>query len=311
MTFTSAAGSGLRMQSGWRSRLRRHARWISGRRSATCARCRHPRPRATGRSRSFPSTPARGSPGRVALDVDDLRLSARRAILRIYGKGERVREVPIHPKLREALENWLEDRKRWPGSDNRALFVMRFYREFLPAAPRAVNGFFAAMTVPPADLFPEHLHLRKVCAVVWCVIGSEQEATRLLAPVHDIGTPLLHHVGPMPHPVLQSLFDGLIPKGMQYYWRADFVNELSDELIEQHLEWGQKLPSMFSGMHLYPIDGAAHDVGAVDTAFSYRNAQWAEAILGVDPDPANADKIRDWCVGYWEATIPTPLVAHT
>jgi hypothetical protein len=146
--------------------------------------------------------------GTVALDVDDLRLSARRAILRIYGKGERVREVPIHPKLREALENWLEDRKRWPGSDNRALFVMRFYREFLPAAPRAVNGFFAAMTVPPADLFPEHLHLRKVCAVVWCVIGSEQEATRLLAPVHDIGTPLLHHVGPMPHPVLQSLFDG-------------------------------------------------------------------------------------------------------
>jgi hypothetical protein len=91
---------------------------------------------------------------------------------------------------------------------------------------------------------------------------------------------------------------------MQYYWRADFVNELSDELIEQHLEWGQKLPSMFSGMHLYPIDGAAHDVGAVDTAFSYRNAQWAEAILGVDPDPANADKIRDWCVGCWEATHP-------
>ena len=125
MTFTSAAGSGLRMQSGWRSRLRRHGRWISGRRSATCARCRHPRPRVTGRSLSCRSTPARGSPRPVALDLDDLRLSARRAIVRIYGKGERVREVPIHPKLREALENWLEDRKRWPGSDNRALFVNR------------------------------------------------------------------------------------------------------------------------------------------------------------------------------------------
>jgi FAD binding domain/Berberine and berberine like len=182
--------------------------------------------------------------------------------------------------------------------------VMRFYREFLPAAPRAVNGFFAAMTVPPVDLFPEHLHLRKVCAVVWCVVGSEDEATRLLAPVHDIGTPLLHHVGPTPHPVLQSLFDGLVPKGFQYYWRADFVNELSDELIEQHLEWGLKLPSIFSGMHLYPINGAAHDVESTDTAFSYRDAQWAEVILGVDPDPANADTIRDWCVGYWEATHP-------
>ncbi|MGO9899262.1 MAG: tyrosine-type recombinase/integrase [Solirubrobacteraceae bacterium] len=39
----------------------------------------------------------------VALDLDDVRLSARKGILRIYGKGERVREVPIHPELRKAL----------------------------------------------------------------------------------------------------------------------------------------------------------------------------------------------------------------
>jgi FAD/FMN-containing dehydrogenase len=182
--------------------------------------------------------------------------------------------------------------------------AMRFYREFAPSAPRAVNGFFAAMTVPPADMFPAELHLRKVAAVMWCVVGSEEEATRLLAPVHDIGTPLLHHVGPVPHPALQSLFDGLYPKGLQYYWRADFVNELSDELIDQHLTWGQKLPTMLSAMHLYPIDGAAHDVANTDTAFSYRDAQYAEVILGADPDPANADAIRDWTVGYWEVTHP-------
>ena len=182
--------------------------------------------------------------------------------------------------------------------------VMRFYREFLPAAPRAVNGFFALMTVPPVDLFPEELHLRKVCAVMWCVVGSEDEATRLLAPVHEVGTPLLHGVGPVPHPALQSLFDGLYTPGLQCYWRADFVNELRDELIERHLEWGQALPSMRSTMHLYPIDGAAHDVAPGDTAFSYRDVRWAEVIFGVDPEPANADAMRDWCVGYWDATHP-------
>jgi FAD/FMN-containing dehydrogenase len=182
--------------------------------------------------------------------------------------------------------------------------VMRFYREFITAAPRAVNGFFALMTVPPVDLFPEELHMRKVCAVMWCVVGSEEEATRMLAPVHEVGTPLLHGVGPVPHPALQSLFDGLYTKGLQCYWRADFVNELSDEAIEQHLEWGQKLPSMHSTMHLYPIDGAAHDAGPDDTAFSYRDAKWGEVIFGVDPDPANAAAMRDWCVGYWDATHP-------
>jgi hypothetical protein len=182
--------------------------------------------------------------------------------------------------------------------------VMRFYREFLPAAPRKLGGFFASMTVPPVDMFPAELHMRKVAAIMWCIDGSEEEAATLLAPVHDVGTPLLHGVGPMPHPVLQSLFDGLYTKGLQCYWRADFVNELSDDLVAEHLEWSQKLPSMHSTMHLYPIDGAVHDVGSADTAFSYRDTQWAEVIFGVDPDPAHADDIRDWCVGYWEATHP-------
>jgi FAD/FMN-containing dehydrogenase len=182
--------------------------------------------------------------------------------------------------------------------------VLRFYREFIPSAPRAVNGFFALMTVPPVDLFPAELHMRKVCAVMWCVVGSEEDASELLAPVQEVGTPLLHHVGPVPYPALQSLFDGLYTKGLQCYWRADFFNELSDELAERHLEWGQRLPSMHSTVHLYPIDGAAHDVGSADTAFSYRDAGWAEVIFGVDPDPANAGAIRDWCVGYWDATHP-------
>lgn len=182
--------------------------------------------------------------------------------------------------------------------------AMRFYREFIPSAPRAVNGFFAAMTVPPGDMFPAELHPRKVAAVMWCILGSEEEATRLLAPVHDVAAPLLHHVGPVPHPALQSVFDALYPKGLQYYWRADFVDELSDELIDQHRTWGQQQPTMLSAMHLYPIDGAAHDVGNTDTAFSYRDSQYAEVILGADPDPANTDAIRDWTVGYWDATHP-------
>ena len=182
--------------------------------------------------------------------------------------------------------------------------VMRFWREFIVQAPREVSGFFALMTVPPVELFPEELHLRKVCAVMWCVVGSEEDATRALAPVHEVGTPLLHGVGPVPHPALQSLFDGLYTKGLQCYWRADFYNELSDEVIEHHAEWGEKLPTMHSTMHMYPIDGAAHDVGPADTAFSYRDAQFAEVIFGVDPDPANAATIRDWCVGFWDATHP-------
>jgi FAD/FMN-containing dehydrogenase len=182
--------------------------------------------------------------------------------------------------------------------------VMTWWSEFIASAPREVNGFFAMLTVPPVDLFPAELHMRKVCGVVWTVVGSEDDATRLLAPVHDVGTPLLHGVGPVPHNVAQGLFDGLYPKGGQAYWRADFFDKVTDDLAAKHLEWGQKLPSVPSTMHMYCIDGAVHDVGNGDTAFARRDVKWAEVILGADGDPARAGELRDWCIAYSEATRP-------
>jgi hypothetical protein len=110
---------------------------------------------------------------------------------------------------------------------------------------------------------------------------------------------------PMPYPVLQGIFDGLYPPGLQWYWRADFFNEISDQAIAVHQTFAEELPTPFSTMHLYPIDGAVHRVGAESTAFAYRDAGWNGVIVGVDPDPANAGKIKDWAVRYWEALHPT------
>jgi FAD/FMN-containing dehydrogenase len=181
--------------------------------------------------------------------------------------------------------------------------IMKWYREFILSAPEELNGFFAFLTVPPAPPFPEHLHLHKMCGVVWCYAGDLAKAEKLFAPVRDL-KPDLYGVGEMPFPVLNSVFDGLYPPGHQWYWRADFFTEISDESIAAHVAWGEKLPTMQSGMHLYPIDGAPHRVGPEDTAWSYREANWAGVIVGVDPDPANKDKLRDWAVGYWDDVHP-------
>jgi len=59
----------------------------------------------------------------VGLDTDDVRLSARKGILRICGKGEKVREIPIHPQLRATLAGWLDERPDWPSADSPALFL--------------------------------------------------------------------------------------------------------------------------------------------------------------------------------------------
>jgi hypothetical protein len=183
--------------------------------------------------------------------------------------------------------------------------VLSAYREFLPGAPRELNGFFAFHTVPPGPPFPEEIHLREVCGVVWCYVGGEQDAAKAMAPLLDaLPEPLLHGAAPMPHPALQSAFDGLYPKGEQWYWRADFVNEIPDAAVEIHARFGAAMPTMKSTMHMYPIDGAAHDVAASDTAWSYRDATWGSVFAGVDPDPANVAVARKWSVDYFEALHP-------
>jgi FAD/FMN-containing dehydrogenase len=182
--------------------------------------------------------------------------------------------------------------------------VMAWYREFIVKAPPELSGFFATMTIPPAPMFPAELHMKQVCAVVWCHSGETAALDALLAPVRRARKPAFEHVGPMPLPVLQGLFDGLFPPGLQWYWKADFVKELSDQAIAVHAEYGRKLPTMLSTMHLYPIDGAAHRVAADATPFAYRDANWAEVIVGVDPDPANKDRIVSWAREYWEASHP-------
>ncbi len=183
--------------------------------------------------------------------------------------------------------------------------VLSAYREFITGAPRELNGFFAWASVPPGPPFPEELHLREVSGIVWCYAGGEEEAAKAMAPLlSSVPEPLLHGVQPMPHPALQSAFDGVYPKGDQWYWRADFVDEIPDEAVELHAKFGAELPTWKSTMHMYPIDGAAHDADSSDTAWSYRDANWGSVFAGVDPDPANVDKIRAWTVDYFDALHP-------
>jgi len=190
----------------------------------------------------------------------------------------------------------------WPIEQTDELLAA--YREFLPTLSTNATGFFCFHTVPPGPPFPEEIHMRKVCGIVWCIDASDEEAERAMAPMLEVAPPLMHGVGRMPLPALNSAFDGLYGPGDQWYWRADFVDEIPDEAVARNREWNEKMPTWKSGSHIYPIDGVAHEIGADDTAWAYRDTRWSQVIIGVDPDPASAPALRDWAVGYWEALHP-------
>jgi hypothetical protein len=182
--------------------------------------------------------------------------------------------------------------------------VMKWYREFIMRAPEEMNGFFAIMGVPPGPHFPEELHLRTMCGIVWCYQGSLEQANTILEPIRSYRPPAFELFGPMPFPMLQSMFDGIYPAGLQWYWKADFFKELSDAAIAKHIEHGSLLPTWQSAMHLYPVNGKVNRVGESETAFSHRDAVWSEVIVGVDSDPANRGKITDWAKNYYDAQHP-------
>ena len=182
--------------------------------------------------------------------------------------------------------------------------VMKWYRNFIVNAPDDLNGWFAFLTVPPGPPFPEHLHLKKMCGIIWCCTAPQAKAEEMFKPIRAFKKPALDFVGPLPQPALQSMFDPIYPPGLQWYWRADFVNELSDKAIDQHVRFAQALPTMHSTMHLYPINGAAARIAKNETAWSYRDANWAQVMVGVDPDPANKEKITKWTKDYFDALHP-------
>lgn len=187
---------------------------------------------------------------------------------------------------------------------DRATEVMEWYREFMVNAPEDIYGFFAFLDVPPGPPFPEYLYTKNMCGIIWCYSGELELAEKTFQPIRDLLPPEFDHIAPMPYPQLQSLFDPLLPTGMQWYWKGDFFTELKDEAIAQHIKHGSQLPTPLSTMHLYPVDGAANRVGRNDTAFSFREAKWSMVIAGIDPDPANADKITTWAQEYWRSLHP-------
>jgi hypothetical protein len=180
--------------------------------------------------------------------------------------------------------------------------IMRAYRDFLPKAPEELGIFVGLKTVPSMEPFPREAWGKRACALISSFNGSETDGKKTLAPLLDkLPSPFFDWMGVMPFPAIQSMFDPLFPKGLQWYWKGDFVKDLSDEAIDVHIAEAAKAPSEISLMHLYPIDGAAMRVAKGETPWGGRNATFSMAIAAVDPRPSQAEKLKSWGRAYWNA----------
>ncbi len=182
--------------------------------------------------------------------------------------------------------------------------VLRFFREYIADAPEQMGAFPAFQTAPPLPFIPEDRHGDTFVAMVACWAGPVEDGERALRPFHDVAPVVAEHVGPMPYPALNGAFDALVPPGLQHYWKAAFVKELTDDAIAAHAEHGPEVPVVTSTMHIYPINGAVHRVAPGATAFGHRDASFAPVIAGMWPDPAQNEANIAWVRRYYEAVAP-------
>src|SRR6476646_5955991 len=187
---------------------------------------------------------------------------------------------------------------------DRAGDILRFYREFILDAPEQLGGFPAFQIAPPLPFIPEDRHGEPFIAFVTCWAGPLDEGAKAIQPIRDVAPIVAEMVGAMPYPMLNSAFDALVPPGLQHYWKANFVTELTDDVIDAHMQHGPNVPVVNSTVHIYPINGAVHRVGATDTAFAHREANFATVIAGMWPDPAANEANTKWVKDYYAATAP-------
>ncbi len=185
-----------------------------------------------------------------------------------------------------------------------AAAVLQGYRDYIANAPEPLGCFFGWQIAPELPFIPGDRVGDLFCVLVTCWNGSHDEIERVFRPLRDFAEVKAEMVDVMPFPALQSAFDGMVPEGMQHYWKADFVSELTDAAIEAHVRYGEMTPHISSSMHLHPINGAAQRVGADETAFGHRDKNFAPVVAGIWSDPADNKANIQWVKDYYDAIHP-------
>jgi len=189
----------------------------------------------------------------------------------------------------------------WPRE--RAAEVMRAYRDLMAEAPDALCGGLALMTAPTAPMVPYELQGRPAVSVVVLYAGEPERGAEHIAPLRALA-PAVDAVQPMPYVALQSMMDKTHPEGLRDYYRAAFLDELTDPVVDTIVSGAENAPSTLSAVLLHPLGGAFGRVGEMDTALGHRDAAWGIQVLAQWLEPERDTSNRNWVRALTDSLLP-------
>lgn len=190
----------------------------------------------------------------------------------------------------------------WPIAE--APEVLRFYRDWIADCSDELMTIVVTRKAPPLPVIPPDLVGKRVVAVAVCYAGSIEEGEKVIGPLKEFRSPVLDLCQPKPFLDHQAMFDPSLPHGVHSYVRSCDVAELSDEVVETIVEYGNRIESPLTLIALWQMGGAVARVGENDTAFNGRNAGFTFNINGNTPGPEGFEEEREWARSYWSALEP-------
>ncbi|MQA14510.1 MAG: FAD-binding protein [Pseudonocardiaceae bacterium] len=191
----------------------------------------------------------------------------------------------------------------WPL--DRADEILRAYRAIGAEAPRELAVWLVLLRAPAAPFVPEQWHGEPVCAMSVCYSGDLARVDEVLAPIRALGDPVVNLLAEQPYTQLQSYMDATEPSGAHYYWKTEYLAELSDDLLSTVRGAFAECPIPQGQLGFLHLGGAIDDHDGDDGAVGNRDARFALGIKGQwDPEEPDADAFRQWIRDAWKRLQP-------
>jgi FAD/FMN-containing dehydrogenase len=179
--------------------------------------------------------------------------------------------------------------------------VLRFYRDFAASAPNELGTNVSFLLAPAAPFIPESMHGKPVIAIIVCHTGSVEEGQQVLQPLKSFGTPIADAIKPKTYLAQNSMLDAGQPSGLQYYWKSEYLSEISDEAIDICISYATRITSPNTRVNLFHLGGAVRDHDENATAVSHRDAEFVLAINNGWKNPHDSTAQMRWTVDFWRA----------
>jgi FAD/FMN-containing dehydrogenase len=191
----------------------------------------------------------------------------------------------------------------WPFT--RADEILPAYRATTNGAPRELAVWLVLLHAPPAPFVPTEWHGQRLCAMAVCYSGDLAETENALAPIRALGAPVVDLLHEQPYTQVQSYLDATEPKGMHYYWKTDYLTDLSDDFLSELAALFAECPMPEGDLGVLHLDGALNEHAEDDGAVGNRDARWVFGVKGKwRPDEPNADAFRQWTRDAWTRLRP-------